>query len=123
MIRPVILESPFAGNFFQRWLNRRYAKKCMYDSLSRGEAPMVSHLLYTQVLDDKDMAERKYGIDAGLTWGQFAAASVVYVDRGISNGMHKGIQTALNESRQIEFRSLYGDIKVEYVDLTDETPQ
>lgn len=74
----------------------------------RGEAPIASHLLYTQsgILRDADLAERKWGIDAGLAWGEVADATVVYVDRGISQGMHKGIARAKAEGRVVEYRRL-----------------
>ena len=74
-MRLVILESPYAGNVEQ---NVAYARACMLDCLRSGEAPMVSHLLYTQVLDDKNAAERALGIEAGLAWGRVAEATVVY---------------------------------------------
>lgn len=105
-MRRVIIESPFAGNFFQRWRNRRYARKCMLDSLSRGEAPFASHLLYTQVLDDSHPADRSLGILVGLLWGRQADATVVYIDRGISEGMKKGMGAAHAAGRPIEFRRL-----------------
>jgi hypothetical protein len=106
-MRCVILESPFSGpNIWQRWLNKRYARKCLKDSLSRGEAPIASHLLYTQVLDDRIIEERKQGIEAGLAWLNVADATVVYTDRGISNGMRHGIATATRAEVPIEYRSI-----------------
>lgn len=107
-MRRVILESPFAApTIWGRWLNRRYARRCMRDSLLRGEAPMVSHLLYTQSLDDQDPEERKIGIAAGLAWGDGADATVVYTDRGVSSGMRLGIERAMAEGRMVERRSIY----------------
>jgi len=107
-MRRVILESPYAGNIFQRWLNRRYARKCMRDCLLRGEAPIASHLLYTQpdVLRDWVPDERVLGIQAGLEWGKAAQTSVVYTDRGISNGMNLGIRQAEHAGREVEYRTL-----------------
>jgi hypothetical protein len=107
-MRIVVVESPFAGNFIQRWRNRRYARACLRDCLDRGEAPFASHLLYTQpgVLHDGDVAERARGIAAGLAWGEHADATVVYQDRGISAGMRAGITAAEQHRRPIEYRSL-----------------
>lgn len=102
----VILESPFAGNFWQRWLNRRYARKCLRDSCMRGEAPLASHLLYTQALDDRNPHERTIGIEAGLAWGSMADATVVYVDRGISRGMQLGCDRAIAEGRPVWRRTI-----------------
>lgn len=107
-MRRVILESPFSAPWFwQRWLNRRYARACMLECLLRGEAPMLSHLLYTQALDDKDPEERRIGIEAGLAWGQVADATVVYTDKGISRGMAIGIERAHAEGRPVEHRMLH----------------
>ena len=91
--RLVILESPYAGDIEA---NTRYARACLRDSLLRGEAPIASHLLYTQpgVLDDMIGEERQLGIDAGLAWKTVATASVVYTDHGISRGMQYGIDAA-----------------------------
>ena len=60
---------------------------CLLDSLNRGEAPIASHLLHTQVLDDTDPAQRKMGIAAGVAWHTAADLIVFYVDRGWSRGM------------------------------------
>jgi hypothetical protein len=105
-MRLVILESPFAGDVEE---NINYARACVHDSLSRGEAPIASHLLYTQpgVLDDNDPKERQWGIDAGLAWKAVAHASVVYADRGISKGMEYGIEAAKKAGIPVEIRSLY----------------
>ena len=51
----VILESPYAGDVARYTL---YARECMLDSLKRNEASMVSHLLYTQCLNDLIPDER-----------------------------------------------------------------
>lgn len=103
-MRCVIVESPYAGDVPK---NEAYARLCMLDCLRRGEAPFMSHMLYTQVLDDLDVGERMLGIEAGLAWGAKADSTVVYQDRGISPGMAKGIERASREGRTIEFRRLY----------------
>jgi hypothetical protein len=110
-LRCVILESPYAGAT-QADIdeNVRYARACLRDSLLHGEAPIASHLLYTQegVLDDNIPSERALGISAGLAWRQAAEATAVYYDRGISKGMAFGIEDANESVRPVEFRSLYG---------------
>lgn len=112
-MRRVILESPYqAGTGLKgligRWLNRRYARKCLRHSLSLGEAPIASHLLYTQpgVLRDGNAHERQWGIDAGLAWREAAEASVVYVDRGISHGMRYGIKAAEGSGIPVIYRTI-----------------
>jgi hypothetical protein len=104
-MRRVVLESPFAGNVEE---NKRYARACVRDSLLRGEAPLASHLLYTQegILNDDDQFERVHGINAGHAWLHHAEAMVVYIDRGVSSGMQAGINCALFYNIPVEQRSI-----------------
>lgn len=99
----VVIESPFAGDVEQ---NIAYARKCVGDSLVRGEAPYASHLFYTQdgILDDTKPDERRLGMEAGFAWGGMANKTVVYMDRGMSNGMVAGIERAQAAGRPIEYR-------------------
>lgn len=92
----------------QRWQNRRYARRCVRDSVLRGESPIASHLLYTQpgILDDGDPAERKMGIACGLAWINVADATVIYVDRGVSLGMSQGDRAARAAGLKVEYRTL-----------------
>lgn len=101
----VILESPYAGDVEA---NVEYARRCVRDCLRRGEAPIASHLLYTQpgILRDEEPEERELGIRAGLAWLRAAQASVVYTDRGVSLGMQAGIAAARVAGVSVEFRSL-----------------
>lgn len=101
----VIVESPFAGEVEK---NIRYARACVRDSLLRGEAPIASHLLYTQdgILNDNIPTERQHGIDAGLAWRTVAQGSVVYTDLGISKGMEYGIKAAQSAGISVEYRTL-----------------
>lgn len=90
MMRLVIIESPYAekdGVSVDEHV--AYARRAMVDSLMRGEAPIASHLLYTQpgILDDAITAERQRGIEAGLAWARRADAAAFYVDYGWSVGM------------------------------------
>lgn len=106
----VILESPFAptnGKTIEE--NIEYARACVRHSLSVGEAPIASHLLYTQpgILDDFIPEERAWGINAGLAWKQVAQGSVVYVDFGVSKGMEYGIQAAIEAGLPVEYRRIY----------------
>jgi hypothetical protein len=104
--------------------NIGYARACLRDSLLRGEAPIASHLLYTQsgVLDDDVEAERKLGIEAGLAWGKHADASVFYLDRGFSEGMGWGLAHANAAGRPFEFRSLFSvnvKLTTQYLSLNE----
>lgn len=115
-MRLVIVESPYAGDVER---NMRYLRACLRDCLMRGEAPFASHGLYTQpgVLDDAAHDERARGISAGFAWREWAHATVVYTDLGISRGMSAGIEHAKHVSdswmpfnaHRIEYRELGGE--------------
>lgn len=108
MFRRVIIESPYRdASPEQQKRNVEYARVCALDSLNRGEAPFLSHLLYTQMLDDSKQEERELGIEAGLAWGKVAEATIVYTDFGISSGMMYGIEAAQKAGRPVEYRSLF----------------
>lgn len=102
-MRLVVIESPYAGNIEA---NLQYTRRCLADSLSRREAPLAPHLLYTQVLDDLDPVQRWQGVEAGLAWSRAASATVVYTDLGISKGMQQAIDRAKAEGRTVIYRSL-----------------
>lgn len=104
-MRRVVLESPFAGDVAE---NVAYAKRCMRDCLARGEAPIASHLLWTQpgLLRDHNPVERSLGIDAGLAWQDVADAVVFYTDRGMSGGMEAALLHAKRLGKIIEMRSI-----------------
>lgn len=101
----VILESPYAGDIER---NVGYARMCMRDSLSRGESPIASHLLYTQdgILNDDIPEERQLGIDAGLAWKKVAEKHVFYVDYGYSKGMEYARQYANDNNIPTEERRI-----------------
>jgi hypothetical protein len=103
----VVIESPYAGDIET---NTRYARAAMADSLARGEAPIASHLLYTQpgILDDSIPEERNLGIEAGLAWGALAELTAVYTDLGMTPGMALGVGRAIESGRRIEARSIPG---------------
>ena len=105
----VLIESPLASPTIEGLVrNKKYARECMRDCLSKGEAPYASHLLYAQegLLDDDIPAERALGIHAGLVWGKEATKTIVYTDLGISLGMERGIKRAKEEGREVIYREL-----------------
>jgi hypothetical protein len=107
--RLVIIESPYGSDdpaVVEE--NKRYCDACLRESLNRGEAPFASHRVYTQVLDDSVPEQRKQGMEAGFAWMTRADLVAVYVDRGISEGMMKGIERASGLGKRIEFRKVVG---------------
>lgn len=109
----VVLESPFAprpgtpADSVEKTV--AYARACVRDCLRRGEAPIASHLLFTQpgILDDTKPEERKLGMAAGFAWGIWAERVVVYTDYGVSPGMETGILIANEAGITVEYRKLY----------------
>lgn len=98
----VIIESPFKpseetvkqylGRYSRAELLRQnlvYARLCLLNSLGRGESPLASHLLYTQVWSESDDL-REAGIKAGIEMYHRADLSALYVDLGVSSGMKHG---------------------------------
>lgn len=99
----VCIESPYAGNTKRNLL---YAQRCLLHSLQQGEAPFASHLLYTQVLDDKNETHREAGLTAGDLVRRKCDLVAVYCDLGVTPGMVRGIQDAKTLGKPIEVRWL-----------------
>jgi len=101
----VIIESPYSGDIER---NECYARRCLHDSLMRGEAPFASHLLYTQpgVLDDEIPEQRKTGMEAAWYWMAVADLVVVYNDYGITTGMKEGVEMADTLSVRVDYRQI-----------------
>jgi len=108
-MRRVILESPYAGDVDR---HVAYARRCVRDCLQRDEAPIASHLLFTQpnVLRDEDPQERALGIAAGLAWVPVADVMVVYYDYGISDGMKGAMDEAQKHGMVIEVRMIGANV-------------
>lgn len=102
----VTVESPYAGDIER---NVAYLKRCLLDSISRGEAPLASHLFYTQFLDDGIPEERATGIDCGLTWAVQAERMVFYRDYGLSKGMQLAWEFAKEHGIPAEIRRIGGN--------------
>lgn len=108
-MRPLVLiESPYRGRtMWDRVRNTTYARRALLDSIARGEAPMASHLLYPQVLDEDDPAGRALGIELGLAWRVRATRGVFYVDLGWSPGMHAALEVYRFERIETEERRIH----------------
>ena len=107
-MKRVIIESPYRGHGEREVkANVDYARECLLDSLKREEAPIASHLLYPQVLDDNNADDRRMGMDAGWEWIVVSNLLAVYTDRGISQGMKGAIGKAGKYGVEVEYRQLY----------------
>ena len=105
-MRIVCLESPFkptedeivryAGRYSAAELLRQnliYARLCLLNSLKQGEAPLASHLLYTQVYTEAPEL-RAAGIKAGIQMHHRCDLVVLCIDLGVSSGMRLAADNA-----------------------------
>lgn len=108
-LKLVIIESPYAGDIEA---NVEYARAAMRDSIKRCEAPIASHLLYTQpgILRDEVPDERQLGIDCGLAWRTVAQMAAFYADRDWSGGMLAARKVYREEGFPYEVRLLSGEV-------------
>ena len=113
--RRVIIESPYRGltpRAVQR--NIQYAIAAMKDSINRGEAPFLSHLLYTNALDDRIQSERELGIVLGYTWWSKGVPICFYCDLGWTEGMVNAKLVAQRMHIRIEERYVAKDLNQDY---------
>ena len=93
----VLLESPYSSPERKKLVeNFNYAKAILNDSISKGESPFLSHLFYTQFLNDRNKDERQEGMEAGWAMLHKADLVAVYLDYGWTDGMVEGIIRAVS---------------------------
>jgi len=102
----VCLESPLRGEVATNLL---YADCCLFDSLTRDEAPFAGHMLYPRVLDDTQLYDRERGINAHLAWLRKCDLVAVYLDRGMSHGMAEAVELAQRLHIRVVERKLGAD--------------
>lgn len=121
-MRPVIIESPFAGDTAK---NLKYLRAAIRDCLMKGYAPMASHAIYTQpgVLDDRDEYARRIGLFAGWSWMHHADIVFAYIDLGITPGMEAGMQRAIEIGVPIQKVMLGQDWESHVENLTTSWPR
>lgn len=114
-MRLVVIESPFRSlessrinRIIMEIRYRKYLDAAIEDCINRGESPIASHRMLTNVLDDKDPDGRALGIRLGFAWRDRADATVVYRDFGISEGMAAGIADAERKGVRVEYRRIPG---------------
>jgi hypothetical protein len=106
-LRLVVVESPYAATEHRTLeQHREYLRLALGDCIRRGEAPMASHHLYPEILDDDSPYERQMGIRAGLAWGVHAELVAVYSQLGVSPGMKQAIDYYKAQGKPIEWRAV-----------------
>ncbi len=114
---PVIVESPYSSTEkYTIEQNVEYALKCMKHSYMNGEAPILTHLLYTRIptgyhVSDYDVNNtcmgREYALNCAHEWRKITPKTILYTDHGISQGMIRAEQEALKLGKIVEKRSIY----------------
>lgn len=86
----IYMASPYAGDVEK---NITFAKQACRYVMEQGHAFFAPHLLYPQILDDTDPAERKIGLKLGLR--MLVICDEIWVCSGrISPGMEAEIELA-----------------------------
>ncbi len=86
----VYVASPLAGDYNK---NVEFARSACRYVISCGYIPLASHLLYPQMLDDKNSFERQLGTGFGLRLIQLCSEVWAFGER-ISSGMAQEIAYA-----------------------------
>lgn len=92
-MRIVVIESKYRS-FNEQGLRMHlaYARALVEHVTMRGDAPVASHLLITQSLDDRIPEQREAGICAGLAMLRVADIHAFGIDLGISDGMRRAMR-------------------------------
>lgn len=108
-MKRICIESPLSGDFAK---NIEYARRCMRYVLDLGHAPFASHLLYTQVLDDRVPDHRGRGLEAGLAMGDSCDERWFFLKDGeLSRGMTLAWERAC-VIEQVRVRLSIGDVTI-----------
>jgi len=103
----VVIESPYRSDTTKGLIrNHNYAKAVLNHSIELGESPFISHLFYTQFLNDKLADQRLAGMSAGWALLSKADYVVAYLDLGWSDGMVEGIEKAARLGLKVERRRI-----------------
>lgn len=79
----------------------------MLDCMDRGETPVASHKLYTDVLDDEDDGDRSLGIEMGYDLMELSSYVAMYTDLGVQGGMIDAKKIAQDKlGLEIKYRTL-----------------
>ena len=96
--RKVYVASKYAGDI---GLNVKNAVRYCRYVINQGYIPIASHLLYPQILDDSNPAERELGLQFGLAL--LAICDEVWVFGEVSKGMAVEIEEAARLSKPVKF--------------------
>lgn len=100
----VYICSKYAGNTeVNVW---RAVRFCRY-AISKGKIPIASHLLYPQILDDRNPAQREMGLQFGLALlGICSEVWVFNENRELSEGMQAEVRFARQTGKPVRFHDI-----------------
>lgn len=105
--KAVIVITPFAAEDYANAAKmNRYALRATRDSLNRMEAPVASHLFYSDVISARNPIERDIGLQSQLTWLKNCDLVAVYLDFGVTPAMQVAINAAIQRNKKIEYRTI-----------------
>jgi hypothetical protein len=99
-MKRVFICSPYAGDIEG---NTGIAKILCRLAIDAGYAPFVPHLLYPQVLDEKNTIERALGISTGLNFMDCCDSVWAYIANGITEGMKLELAHAKYLNKEINY--------------------
>ena len=89
----VFVCSPYQGNVEANLAIAQALGRWVF--LEHKAIPIIPHLLFPGMLDDKDPAERALGIDAGHELMRVCSRILIYTQKGKSEGMLQDIEAAI----------------------------
>lgn len=107
LVHPVVfIETPLRSS--EPGLDKRleFAQAAMFDSIQRGEAPILTHLLWPAVMNDHDPEEREQALRMCRDVRKRCHKVVFYVGMGVSPGMARGMLEALEDGIKVEVRMI-----------------
>lgn len=101
--RPRILVcSPYGTNSADWDNHTALARSICVAVIEAGGAPLAPHLHYTQFLNDLNKSDREVGLECASAWLDVADAMLVYVAKGISDGMRREMREARTLGKKVQ---------------------
>jgi hypothetical protein len=97
-MKRIFVCSAFAGDIMA---NITKAQEYCRRVIDEGHAPFAPHLLYPQMLDEANPADRAKGIACGLAWLEFC--DEMWVFSKVSDGMQQEILEAMAHGITIRY--------------------
>ncbi|MGE4282847.1 MAG: DUF4406 domain-containing protein [Clostridia bacterium] len=94
-MKKIYICSPLKGLDGNYKKNTMYAREIAKQVFENGDLPIVPHLFFPLIMNDTNPAEREKAIKMGLELLKMADCVHVYCRYGVSSGMKKEIDLAI----------------------------